>query len=146
MVSTPLPMILASPVSKLKGLRVSDKGQKEYLTRRKDSRDTLFVVCLAKPLTRDTALTWFRRRFRQEAGIKKKVTAHVLRNTVATTLLFNGCPIGHIREILDHEHLVTTCKYYLGADERAAKSARAKYLDYGVALDAKRTRGVAPEP
>jgi len=102
---------------------------KEYLTRRHDTRQALFTVCLGKPLTRATAVTWFRR-FRQASGIKKKVTAHVLRHTVATTLLFNGCPIGHIREILGHEHLVTTCKYYLGADKRAAKSAHAKYLSY----------------
>lgn len=105
----------------------------------------LFVVCVAKPLTRYTAVTWFRR-FRQEAGIRKKVPAHVLRHKVATTLLFNGYPTGQIREIMGHEHLVTTCKYHLGVDKRADKSAHAKYLDYGVASDTKRTRGVAPEP
>jgi site-specific recombinase XerD len=102
---------------------------KEYLTRRGDSADVLFTVCKGRPLTRETAVTWFRR-FRQESGIKKKVTAHVLRHTVATRLLFNGCPIGHIRDILGHEHLETTCKYYLGTDKRAAKDAHAKYLDY----------------
>jgi site-specific recombinase XerD len=91
-------------------------------------------VCLAQPLTRYTAVTGLRR-FRQEAGIKKKVAAHVLRLWWRPPS-FNGCPIGHIHEILGHEHLVTTCKHYLGA----------KYLDYGVASDAKRTRGVAPEP
>jgi site-specific recombinase XerD len=102
---------------------------KEYLTRRRDSSDTVFAVCRGRPLTRETAVTWFRR-FRKLSGIKKKVTAHILRHTVATTLLFNGCPIGHIREILGHEHLETTCKYYLGADKRAAKDAHARYLDY----------------
>ena len=102
---------------------------KEYLTRRSDSAEALFTVCNGRPLTRETAVTWFRR-FRKISGIKKKVTAHILRHTAATTLLFNGCPIGHIREILGHEHLETTCKYYLGADKRAAKGAHAKYLDY----------------
>jgi site-specific recombinase XerD len=102
-------------------------------------------VYIAKPLTRATAVTWFRR-FRQEAGIQKKVTAHVLRHAVATSLLFNGRPIGDIREILGHEHLVTTCKYSLGADKRAAKSAHVKYLDYGPTSDAHGDRGVALEP
>ena len=74
-------------------------------------------------------MTWFQR-FRREAGIKKRVTAHVLRHTVATTLLFNGCPIGHIKEILGHENLMTTCNFYLGADKRAAKEAHRQYLDY----------------
>lgn len=73
--------------------------------------------------------TWFRR-YRKMAGIKKKVTAHIMRHTVATTLLFNGCPIGHIKEILGHELLQTTCKFYLGTDKRAAKGAHAKYLNY----------------
>jgi site-specific recombinase XerD len=102
---------------------------KEYLTRRTDSSAALFVVAKAKPLTRETAVTWFGR-FRKISGIKKHVTAHVLRHSMATNLLFNGCPIGHIREILGHEHLVTTCKYYLGTDKRAAKNAHAKYLNY----------------
>ncbi|MFI5093743.1 MAG: tyrosine-type recombinase/integrase [Candidatus Acidiferrales bacterium] len=102
---------------------------KEYVTRRTDRSDALFVVCKGKPLNRATAITWFRR-FQKVSGIKKRVTAHILRHTVATTLLFNGCPIGHIREILGHEHLLTTCKFYLGTDKRAAKNAHAQYLNY----------------
>ena len=45
-------------------------------------------------------------------------------------MLFNGCPIGHINEILGHERLETTCRYYLGLDKRAAKDALVKYLSY----------------
>ena len=56
----------------------------------------------------------------------KPVTAHMLRHTVATTLLFNGCPIGHIKDILGHDRLITTCNFYLGADKRAAKMADKK--------------------
>ena len=55
---------------------------------------------------------------------------HMLRHTVATTLLFNGCPIGHIKELLGHERLDTTCRYYLGLDMRAAKEAHGKFLTY----------------
>jgi site-specific recombinase XerD len=54
----------------------------------------------------------------------------MLRHTVATTLLFNGCPIGHIKEILGHDRLITTCNFYLGADKRAAKKAHGDFLDY----------------
>ena len=49
---------------------------------------------------------------------------------MATTLLFNGCPIGHIKELLGHERLDTTCRYYLGLDKRAAKEAHGKFLTY----------------
>ncbi len=102
---------------------------KEYLTRRTDSQEALFLASGGRPLQVRTAIAWFGR-FRGKAGIKKKVTAHILRHTVATTLLFNGCPIGHIKDILGHEYLMTTCKYYLGTDKRAAKQAHRTYLDY----------------
>lgn len=69
-------------------------------------------------------------RYRQAAGIAKRVTPHILRHTAATHLLFNGCSVGHIKEILRHERLETTCRYYLGLDRRAAKSAHGKFLVY----------------
>jgi len=102
---------------------------REYVNRRGDSKDALFLSTGEKLLTRETAVTWFVR-YRKEAGIKKNVSAHMLRHTVATTLLFNGCPIGHIKEILGHENLMTTCNYYLGVDKRAAKEAHRRYLAY----------------
>src|ERR1035438_8650154 len=74
------------------------------------------------------ALTRFRR-FRRLIRFPKPVTAHMLRHTVATTLLFNGCPIGHIKDILGHDRLITTCNFYLGADKRAAKKAHGDFLE-----------------
>jgi len=75
---------------------------KEYVTRRRDQGEALFVVGRrGKPLRLNAALTRFRR-FRNMIHFPKPVTAHMLRHTVATTLLFNGCPIGHIKDILGH--------------------------------------------
>jgi hypothetical protein len=54
-------------------------------------------------------------------------------DTAATQLLFNGCPVGHIKEILGHERLETTCRYYLGLDHRAAKTAHQRFLVYAAA-------------
>ena len=52
---------------------------------------------------------------------------------VDSELLANGCPIGHIRAMLGHEHLTTTCRYYLGIiAEKDVKAAHAKYLSYDV--------------
>src|SRR5271169_2038074 len=69
-------------------------------------------------------------RYRRLAGLNKPVRPHLLRHTAATQLLFNGCPVGHIKEILGHERLETTCRYYLGLDTRAAKLAHQRYLVY----------------
>jgi site-specific recombinase XerD len=103
---------------------------KEYVTRRKDQGEALFVVGRhGTALSRVTVHAWFRR-FRNEIRFPKPVTAHMLRHTVATTLLFNGCPIGHIKEILGHDRLITTCNFYLGVDKRAAKKAHGDFLDY----------------
>ena len=102
-----------------------------YLARRRDDEEPLFVTRGDRPrrLSYDAVKNLFVRVARG-AHLRKKVTAHVLRHTVATTLLFNGCPIGHIKELLGHERLDTTCRYYLGVDVRAAKEAHRKFLRY----------------
>jgi site-specific recombinase XerD len=102
-----------------------------YLARRRDAEEPLFVTRGPRPhrLSYDAVKTGFRR-LTPRVHLRKKVTAHVLRHTVATTLLFNGCPIGHIKELLGHERLETTCRYYLGVDRRAAKEAHQTLLRY----------------
>jgi site-specific recombinase XerD len=102
-----------------------------YLERRQDDIEALFA-CQGdppRPLVYESVKAMFKRAGRR-AGISKRVTAHILRHTMATTLLFNGCPIGHIKELLGHERLDTTCRYYLGLDKRAAKEAHEKFLSY----------------
>jgi site-specific recombinase XerD len=85
-----------------------------YLACRRDDEEPVFVTRGNPPrrLSYDAVKAAFNR-FARLARPKKKVTAHVLRHTVATTLLFNGCPIGHIKELLGHERLDTTCRYHL---------------------------------
>ncbi len=102
-----------------------------YLGCRRDDEEPVFVTRGNPPrrLSYDTVKAAFPR-FARLARLQKKVTAHVLRHTVATTLLLNGCPIGHIKELLGHERLDTTCRYYLGLDVRAAGEAHRKFLRY----------------
>lgn len=45
------------------------------------------------------------------AGIKKRVTAHTFRHSVAVHLLENGAGIRHIQAMLGHTHLYTTQRY-----------------------------------
>jgi site-specific recombinase XerD len=130
----------------LKEARTIGKGNKErtlffsdrslawlerYLTRRHDEEEWLFVTQGYPPkrLNYESLKKVFERAARS-SGITKKVSPHILRHTMATTLLFNGCPIGHIKELLGHERLDTTCRYYLGLDMRAAKKAHGEFLRY----------------
>jgi integrase/recombinase XerD len=103
---------------------------KRYLNSRTDDCPALFVCQNGRDRLRRGDLWRYFDRHRKLAGIKKKIRPHILRHTAATTLLFNGCPIGHIKAILGHERLETTCRYYLGIDQRAAKTAHQRYLCY----------------
>lgn len=127
-----------------KEARVIGKGNKErtvfftdraldwlrrYLELRTDTAAALFLSQSGSRLSRTDIWRPFNR-FRRLAGLNKPVRPHLLRHTAATQLLFNGCPVGHIKEILGHERLETTCRYYLGLDLRAAKAAHQQYLVY----------------
>jgi len=101
----------------------------KLLERRKDTHEAIFVT--RGPINRlDRNDIWrFFGYHRKLAKIYKKLTPHILRHTVATNLVFNGCPIVHVKEILGHERLDTTCKYYLGVDKEKAKKAHKQYLE-----------------
>jgi integrase/recombinase XerD len=107
---------------------------RQYLDIRHDVHPALFVTQGEDPIRLKAQGTWKRfHRYAKQAGIGKQVYPHMLRHTMATTLLANGCPIGHIRAMLGHEHLTTTCKYYLGIiAEKDVKAAHAKYLSYEI--------------
>jgi site-specific recombinase XerD len=103
---------------------------KRYLEIRKDQHPALFVCEDGQGRLKRTDVWRPFQRHRLISGLRKRVTPHLLRHTAATQLLFNGCPIGHIKEILGHERLETTCRYYLGLDHRAAKQAHQQFLVY----------------
>ena len=128
-----------------KEARVIGKGNKErtvfftdralhwlgrYLEIRVDDSPALFVSQEGTERLARTDIWRPFTRYRKLAGLNKPVRPHLLRHTAATQLLFNGCPVGHIKEILGHERLETTCRYYLGLDRRAAKAAHQQYLVY----------------
>lgn len=103
---------------------------RKYLEIREDTHEALFVTkAPVNRLHRDDIWRFFDRH-RKLAKIHKKLTPHILRHTVATNLVFNGCPIVHVKEILGHERLDTTCKYYLGVDKEQAKKAHRQFLNF----------------
>jgi integrase/recombinase XerD len=122
-----------------------------YLQSRHDDHAAVFVT-QGETSTRLRAQSTSKRfhRYAQRARLSKQVYPHMLRHTMATTLLANGCPIGHIRTLLGHEHL-TTCKYYLGVmSDAEAKDAHAPYLSYqangGEKMEQKKTGRANTEP
>jgi integrase/recombinase XerD len=102
----------------------------KFLEKRTDTHEAIFIT--REPINRlSTTDVWrFFKKHRELAKIYKKLTPHILRHTVATNLIFNGCPIVHVKEILGHERLDTTCKYYLGVDKEKAKQAHKQYLNF----------------
>ena len=101
-----------------------------YMIRRTDHNPALFVTFgTNKRLTRYDLSKQFKR-YAQKAGLKVKVSPHILRHTMATLILHNGGDIMFIKDILGHSDIQTTAQYYLGTDKQATKDAHAKYLSY----------------
>jgi len=88
---------------------------KRYLALRNDTNQPLFTGRNGHRLLIASVHAMFERTNAAVlASIGKRVTPHILRHTAATNLLQRGCPIGHIKEILGHNNLETTCRFYLG--------------------------------
>lgn len=103
-----------------------------YLNRRVDSHESIFITTGDIPRRlRNQDLTRYFKRQRVIAGINKKLTPHILRHCFATMLAMNSCPFTEIKNLLGHERLDTTIRYYVGiTDQKRAKEAHSQYLKY----------------
>ncbi|MGZ7067737.1 MAG: site-specific tyrosine recombinase/integron integrase [Methanobacterium sp.] len=82
----------------------------EYIEKKPHEDKYLFVNRLGNHLT-PRYIQMMIKTCAQKAGIKKKVTPHILRHSFATHLLKNGVDIRAIQQLLGHSNLSTTQIY-----------------------------------
>lgn len=101
---------------------------RRYLGSRRDSDVALFVTERAPHRLTVHQAEYIFRRVAARAGLQGRVTPHVMRHTLATTLLNQGAPLAAVQSILGHTKPETTQLY-----ARLSGSARQQaYLRYFV--------------
>ncbi len=75
-------------------------------------------------------------KFREEAGLSRHVTPHMLRHTVATLLLRNGVDIRVVQEFLGHASIATTQRYTHVAKEHLIGVLRKHHPSFGLRMKA----------
>lgn len=116
-------------------MRIRGKGEKDrivlfddrtknliadYLAQRDDDSEYLFINRRGNHLTARYVQMMIKD-YAKVAGIKKKVTPHILRHSFATHLLKNGVDIRAIQQLLGHSNLSTT-QIYTSVDMETLKS------------------------
>ncbi len=98
----------------------------DYLLTRDDDMVYLFSSRKSDRISR-TQVFRIVKRYAKKAGIKKEVTPHVLRHTLATTMLRRGVDIRFIQQFLGHSSVATT-QIYTHVDDATLKSVYDRVL------------------
>lgn len=72
--------------------------------------ENLFLSCFGRQMEK-SGLFYKLRAYQRRAKIKKKLSTHTFRHTLASEMLKAGADLRHIQELLGHENLTTTQRY-----------------------------------
>ncbi len=100
---------------------------KNYLSKRKDMDDALFVADGEEParLTQ-RSIQRIIKHYAIKAGISKRVTPHVIRHMFATDLLGNGADLRSVQMLLGHANISTT-QIYTHVTDKALRDTHKKF-------------------
>jgi len=101
----------------IKGVRPELVGERQT--------NRLFLSIRQRQMSKNTLATAIEK-YAEKAGVKKHVTCHVWRHTVATHLVQNNANLRHVQEIMGHR-LLTTTERYLHLTIADLKAAHHKY-------------------
>jgi len=91
------------------------KAIKEYLDKRDDSEEYLFISLTKKGKTigqiTPRAVQRMVDSYAKKAGIQDRITPHMIRHLFATDLLLNGADLRAVQELLGHSNISTTQVY-----------------------------------
>ena len=103
--------------------------QREYLEARMEietDSSALFLNAAGKRLS-SQGIANVIAQLRQNGGIERHVTPHMLRHTVATLLLRNGVDIRVVQEFLGHASIATTQRYTHIAKDHIIRELRSRH-------------------
>ena len=120
----------------------------EYLqlrTKVQASTDALFLNAMSKGIS-EQGVAMTLREVAKSAQIRKNVTPHMIRHTVATLLLRYGADIRIVQEVLGHASISTTQRYVHVAKDHLLATLRTRHPNHhlNVALGGDRKR--RPQP
>jgi site-specific recombinase XerD len=109
------------------------KWVNEYLKKRKDMDDALFVQIADKKKRNTLRLTprsveRIIKFYAIKAGISRKVTPHVIRHSFATDLLQNGADLRSVQALLGHANIATT-QIYTHVSDQHLRDVHKKFHD-----------------
>ena len=111
------------------------RALKEYLAKRKDMNEPLFVSINKRSKKEDKtggrpmdrrSIERIVKHYAIKSGISKKVTPHVSRHSFATDLLSNGADLRSVQMLLGHANIATT-QIYTHVTDKQLRDAHKKF-------------------